>query len=389
MATSHLRTARARARHAKPAQLPRAIGLAGLATVTTVAFLPGGSAVAEPAPSVSEVAQRVGALDIEADVAVEEFRQAEQQLAEVERRLAVATDQAAREQARLAEVRQGMSDLVAAAYRRGGNDRFLSLIKDSDPQTFLQRASSLDRVASSQADVLAEVATARHRLDGVQASAAREVEAERTAARELAERRSQIESTLRAQQALLDGLQAEERRRVEAAREAAEAAVVAPAPAVVAPAPARASRDGRSAPAAPGASAAAAASDAAAAATPTFSGPASGRASVAVQEAYAQLGKPYRWGGNGPENFDCSGFTSWVWREAGVSLPRTSRAQYADGRKVSRSDVQPGDLVYFGNPIHHVGVYVGDGNMISATRTGQPVKMQPAFRGDYVGATRP
>ena len=79
----------------------------------------------------------------------------------------------------------------------------------------------------------------------------------------------------------------------------------------------------------------------------------------------------------------------WAWGHAGVSLPHSSQAQYGSGQHVSRADIQPGDLVFFGSPIHHVGMYVGNGNMIDAPQTGDVVKIQSAFRGDYVGAVRP
>ena len=79
----------------------------------------------------------------------------------------------------------------------------------------------------------------------------------------------------------------------------------------------------------------------------------------------------------------------WVWAKAGVSLPHSSKAQYSGGRKVAKSDWQPGDLVFYGSPIHHVGIYVGGGKMISAPQTGDVVKLQNAFRDDYVGAVRP
>jgi peptidoglycan DL-endopeptidase CwlO len=362
-------TVRSTARHARPAVFPRALGVAGLATATTVAFLPTGSAIANP----DDVERRVQQLDTQASLAVEEFRQAEQQAAEVERRAAVAAEQAAAEQARLDEARTAMSDVVGAAYRRGGNDRLVALVTDKDPQAFLDRAASLDRIAASQADVLAEIETARARAEAQQAQAERQLEALRAAQEQLAERRAQVERTMRAQQALLDGLREQERRQLEAARAAAAA-------------PPRASRSGRDeAPVA----AAAAAPTAPTAPTPTYDGPASGRAQVAIDEAHRQLGKPYRYGASGPDAFDCSGFTSWVWRAAGVSLPRTSRDQYAQGRKVARADLQPGDLMFFGSPIHHVGMYLGDGRMIHAPSSGKTVHIASAFRGDYVGATRP
>ncbi|MDH4139710.1 MAG: NlpC/P60 family protein [Coriobacteriia bacterium] len=101
------------------------------------------------------------------------------------------------------------------------------------------------------------------------------------------------------------------------------------------------------------------------------------------------LGAPYRWGASGPNAFDCSGFTMFVYSQVGVSLPHSSRAQLGCGERVSRSDLQPGDLVFFGSPIHHVGIYVGGGNYIHAPHTGAVVRIDPLSRGDYSGACRP
>jgi cell wall-associated NlpC family hydrolase len=79
----------------------------------------------------------------------------------------------------------------------------------------------------------------------------------------------------------------------------------------------------------------------------------------------------------------------WAWARGGVSLPHSAQAQYDVLRHVARSDAQPGDLVFFGSPIHHVGIYIGGGQMISAPHTGDVVKIQDAFRSDFVGAARP
>jgi cell wall-associated NlpC family hydrolase len=79
----------------------------------------------------------------------------------------------------------------------------------------------------------------------------------------------------------------------------------------------------------------------------------------------------------------------WAWARGGVSLPHSSQEQYAVTQRVSRDDVQPGDLVFFGSPIHHVGIYIGGGRMISAPHTGDVVKIQDAFRSDFAGAARP
>ncbi len=108
-----------------------------------------------------------------------------------------------------------------------------------------------------------------------------------------------------------------------------------------------------------------------------------------VTYAKSRIGCRYVWAGSGPRVFDCSGFTMWCYRQIGISLPHSSRAQINCGQRVSRSNIQPGDLVFFGSPIHHVGMYVGGGQMIEAPHSGSSVKYSSAFRGDYVGACRP
>lgn len=107
---------------------------------------------------------------------------------------------------------------------------------------------------------------------------------------------------------------------------------------------------------------------------------------VSVAQRY--LGAPYRWADSGPNSFDCSGFTMFVYRQVGVSLPHSSRAQIGYGERVSRSELQPGDLVFFGSPIHHVGIYVGGGQMIHAPHTGAVVRIDP-LHSNYSGACRP
>jgi cell wall-associated NlpC family hydrolase/SH3-like domain-containing protein len=122
----------------------------------------------------------------------------------------------------------------------------------------------------------------------------------------------------------------------------------------------------------------------------------SNAASAVVSLAYAKLGSPYVWGAEGPSSFDCSGLTSYVFRNAaGVSLPRTSGAQYGVGTSVSKANLQAGDLVFFatgGGGISHVGIYVGGGNMIHAPQSGDVVKVSNInssyWQNAYVGAKR-
>ncbi|WP_166659290.1 NlpC/P60 family protein [Labedaea rhizosphaerae] len=118
-----------------------------------------------------------------------------------------------------------------------------------------------------------------------------------------------------------------------------------------------------------------------------------GTAGKAMQEALAQVGKPYVWGAAGPNSFDCSGLTMWAYGHAGISLPHSSRAQYQMGVPVSRDALQPGDLLFFGSSassIHHVAMYIGDGKVVHAATSGQPVKISPVegAGSDYFGAKR-
>jgi cell wall-associated NlpC family hydrolase len=119
-------------------------------------------------------------------------------------------------------------------------------------------------------------------------------------------------------------------------------------------------------------------------------------AAIAIQFAYIQLGKPYVWGAEGDNFYDCSGLMQRAYKEAGVQLPRTSREQwYAGARVLDPGDLQPGDLVFgaknLSDPstIYHVGMYIGAGNMIVAPYTGALVRIQPMIRNDYIGAVRP
>ncbi len=93
--------------------------------------------------------------------------------------------------------------------------------------------------------------------------------------------------------------------------------------------------------------------------------------------AYAKefMGTPYVWGANGPNSFDCSGFTRYVYRHFGLSIPRTAASQQDTGRAVSYNELRPGDLVFFGNPAYHVGIYVGGGKYIHAPESGDVVKI--------------
>ncbi|MGY1684468.1 C40 family peptidase [Geodermatophilus sp. SYSU D00867] len=114
-----------------------------------------------------------------------------------------------------------------------------------------------------------------------------------------------------------------------------------------------------------------------------------GAAQAAVDTALAQVGDPYVYGATGPSSFDCSGLTSYSYQAAGVSIPRTSKAQSTFGTPVVKADLQPGDLVFFYSPVSHVGMYIGNGQMVHASTAGKPVAVVSLdSMPEYVGARR-
>ena len=118
--------------------------------------------------------------------------------------------------------------------------------------------------------------------------------------------------------------------------------------------------------------------------------PAGSRGTRALAFARAQLGKPYKWGAEGPKAYDCSGLVMMAWRSVGVSIPRTSQQQFRSGRRILKSQLRAGDLVFFyGSRPSHVAMYVADGVIIQAPRPGRRVEYSRLSNMPYSGAVRP
>jgi cell wall-associated NlpC family hydrolase len=117
----------------------------------------------------------------------------------------------------------------------------------------------------------------------------------------------------------------------------------------------------------------------------------SSRASLVVTTAKAQIGKAYQWGGAGPDSFDCSGLVMVAWAAAGVTLPHNAEAQAEMVAPVAITDLQPGDIVFYGTPgnVYHDGLYIGDGQMVEAAHSGVPVRISPIDRPDLLIGGRP
>ena len=348
---------------------PVGIGPVLIATAGALLLAPGPAAAEpdpapaiSPTPTVADVRAQVEDLYRQAEQASERHNAADERAAAAQARLEEIQAQLEARRGQLTALRGVVGKVAASTYRSGAVEPAMMLVFSERPEDFLRHASALATVSARQN-------TALHRLTETQRQQDMDRVEARAQAALLADSRDELESArtvmdrrLADAEALLGNLAAEELARLEEADRAAAELALAQAWARRAAAAMSRSR-----------------SDNTLAIGPTR----------AVEAAFNQLGKPYIWGATGPGAFDCSGLTGYVWRASGVGLPRTSGAQYAAGRKISRPDLQPGDLVYYYAPISHVGIYIGGGQIIHAPRPGRPVMVAPVDSMPFVGATRP
>ncbi|MFF8877705.1 C40 family peptidase [Streptomyces flaveolus] len=345
---AHRRPRRRPAGSGTAARTAVTVTLAGAATAAGLA----GTGHADPEPTPAQVRAEVAKLYQEAEVATEKYNGAKEKADAAERRLEELRDEVARKEDRLNATRETLGSVAAAQYRSGGLDPALQLALSADPDRYLEGAEFVERVGSRQT---AAVGRARKEL--------RDVEQLRGAARiELASLTSRQDELKRHRTTITDKL--ETARRLLSRLTAGERAGLTPGT----------DRATRTAGARDGLSAAAEAPNS--------------RAAAAVAYAYQKLGSPYVWGATGPNAFDCSGLTQAAYRAAGVSLPRTTYAQIGAGRRVSRAELVPGDLVFFYSGISHVGIYVGNGQMIHAPNPSAPVRLAPVDAMPFAGAAR-
>ncbi|WEO95790.1 NlpC/P60 family protein [Streptomyces sp. FXJ1.172] len=351
------------AAHRKPRQRPiggptawRAATLALAGAATATAF--DGTAHAEPQLTPAQVKAEVDRLYQQAGAATEKYDGAKEQADTAQRRLNALRDETARKQDVLNSSRDALGSFADAQYRDGGFAPAWQLALSSDPERYLDDASFAERADERQATAVSQV---REQL--------REIEQLRGAARvQLTSLRSR-QAELRRQKSTITGKLAEARRLLALLTPRQRTEVTGDDGT-----PGRASR-----------SASDPRDDLARAGSVTAPDT---RAAAAVAYAYGKLGSPYVWGATGPNAFDCSGLVQAAYRSAGIHLPRTTYAQIDAGRRVSRSELQPGDLVFFYSGVSHVGIYVGNGQMIHAPNPSAPVRLAPVDLMPFAGATR-
>jgi cell wall-associated NlpC family hydrolase len=371
--------------------------LAATGTALIVAG-PGSTAAASPAlaaPTLASAQQRASALRSQVDrltaaaeTASEDYNTAQVQLADLVTRHLLAEEQLQAQRSRTDATENLAGDRIRGLYMSGGPAGLANSVLDAsnlgDAVSRMQALQSI--VADDRAQVAASAATsgqAGQIADRLAALSTQQLVTERQAAAAA----DRVRGALATQRRLLAAADATVRQIAEQERQAAAAAAARAAAARLAAAQR----------AVLAAQALAASQTGATTSVTLGTGSAAPNtiAAAAIAAARTRLGAPYVWGATGPSTFDCSGLTSWAYRQAGAVLPRTSRAQWNVGRHVELGELQPGDLLFWANDlsnpatIHHVALYIGDSMMIAAPQAGDVVKVQPVYLSGYIGAVRP
>ena len=315
----------------------------GLCAIAAISFVPATPAQADP--DIKDVKARVDRLYHEAEAAQERLHDAKLDLADLRRDLNGLKADQERQDERLDDVREQVSDAVVRQLEGEGISTVGQIVVSEDPGAFLDSLSTMSSFNDLQASLLSDYDTELEALEiRREATDARTKEIARLT-EQLSAEKDTVDDKLAEAKDLLSDLEAEERERVLASRGSTTR-------------------------------------------VPT-SVPASGRAAAAVQYAMAQVGDAYVYGAMGEDAFDCSGLTMRAWAQAGVSLPHSSSAQFSSGPRIAASDLQPGDLVFYYSPISHVGMYIGNGMIVHAANPGTDVAVSGLYSMPYVGAVRP
>ncbi|MFF3758706.1 NlpC/P60 family protein [Streptomyces sp. NPDC002185] len=355
------------------------LALASAATATLFE----GSGHADPRPTTAQVKAEVDRLYEEAEVATERYNGAKEKADQARTAFDRLRDEAARRTERLNTAREGLGAMAAAQYRSGGLDPAVQLALTSDPDQYLERAALAEKAGERQAAAVTSVRRELAAIRQLRGESAGKLTTLRGHETELRRQKAAVVGKLAEARRLLDRLTDEERARYEAAVAARNGSGTSTTRADNTSGTARGTAGSTTS----GSSATARADRSSGAGRASVNAPNS-RAAAAISFARAQLGKPYVWGATGPSAYDCSGLTQAAWRAAGVTLPRTTYTQINAGQRVSRSQLAPGDLVFFYSGISHVGLYIGGGQMIHAPRPGAPVRVAPIDEMPFAGATR-
>jgi len=322
-----------------------------IAAVAAFALLTtGGPVAADPRKTLAQVQAELDALQTQAETASEDYNAAQVELATTQKNLGVAKAKVARIKAQTQDLLANAGDMAAQAYMSGGGgmETSVGLLMSENPASFLDQATTVQQLSRSQNSTLRRARSAQLILAQAEAQLAQEQAAAATAAAKMRQHRDEVNHALAQTAALLASLQAADRQRLATIAAAKKKAAAAAAAAARASWSTSTSSGGGSS------------------STVDYTGPASGRAAVAVRYALSQVGDPYSYSANPPSSWDCSKLTAAAWGRAGVSLTAVSYVQANEVRRIPTSDLRPGDLLFYFNGAHHVAMYIGGGRIVEA-----------------------
>jgi cell wall-associated NlpC family hydrolase len=345
---------------------------------------------------------RLATLRTQAEVDIERYDKTMVSLHQAKTAYQAAMTRLSRATAAQDTARRQVASLAAQAYEAGGGAGAMAsmLGTSGGPQAYLQGANDEQQLSRQRSDVLSQNRAATVVADVFRTQARHELTTEQAAARRAAALKAAIQAAIARQQAAVTSIQAGTKR-LEAALGKARAHEYQLQQARQQPQATDRSRQqaqqaaaGRvvSAPAASGGSSYGGWPSAYSLAQ----GASAAQGNVAANWALSQLGKPYQWGGAGPQTYDCSGLTMDAWARAGVRLLHWTGYQWPSGPHIPVDQLRRGDLLFFAtntrdpNTIHHVGIYIGNGEMVDAPYTGVDVRIDSIYQpGGLIGATRP
>jgi cell wall-associated NlpC family hydrolase len=295
---------------------------------------------AQAAQTLAEVQAKVRQLEEDATAAAEGAQEAKVKLAALTKTLTGIKQKAAVQGQNVSALSKSLGAIAIDQYKNVGLSQSLELLFSSDPTLYLSAAGSLDALTRRKSIQLNKFQAAEQRLNATTLTVADKVALIAAAQKKYQAQARLAQSKLAEAEQLLAQLKKEDRDRLARLAEEQENADLA--------------------------SSLEAAKSAAGI---------SGRAGVALKYALKQIGDRYVFGADGLTTWDCSGLTMRAFQAAGVSLPHSSAAQFRYGKLISRSNLKPGDLVFFGSPISHVGIYLGGNKMVHAPRSGSRVKV--------------
>ena len=324
-------------------RIASAIGRAIVAAMAILAITAGMPTLSSSfaAPSEEDVAsakQELLALQQRFEVVAERYNEARYELSVNERRLADARERMRSAQAEADRAMDRLTTRAVAAYT-GMGSQWAGVLSADGIAEFSDRLEFIGAVATSDAELAAEAENAQQTARWAADEYAEAVATSRAELDAMSASRDEIDRLLDQQEALYEQLRVDHQEFIAAQRAAVDDAETQPV-----------GTDGGGG-------------------DSTFVPPGgSSQAQVAVQAAYSVIGTPYVWGSSDPSvGLDCSGVTVYAWRQAGVTLPHSSEAQYSSYPRVPLSEVQPGDLIYYGNYGPHIAIYVGGGQIIHAS----------------------